>query len=107
MRIVGCLLLACAAFTAEEGLHLMRSHPWRDRIPGVTSLQSCTKVDTSGLLRRCVDAGYGSILMVCGNSFCSSKEPTTGIHFSPSEMRMIGIKASPVPNVGSGGTAQR
>ncbi len=87
---VRLLLLLCVGLTLQEGAHLMRSHPWRDSIPGLGSMQSCTRVNDSAYLRRCVDHGYGTIMMVCDARLsCFSKEPTTGSRFSRGELESL------------------
>ena len=79
-------------FTAEEGFHLMRSHPNSVAFYSRYSVDhppACIPRTADNTVLECPTQGYGSILLICNHFGCGVKEPSTGLVVDPMEAKRI------------------
>lgn len=90
LRFLSILLLLCCALTAEEAIHLIRSHPNHvDTSRNLAHHPGCTPVDSTGRVLRCPVRGYGNMNFLCVEDGCFAKEPSNGLFITASEEKLI------------------
>jgi hypothetical protein len=90
LRFLSILLLLCFALTAEEAIHLLRSHPNKFSYGQAAEHHTgCVPRDATGHLLLCQVPGYGSMLFLCTQKHCLPKEPATGLTITPAEEKLL------------------
>lgn len=78
--------------TAEEAIHLVRSHPNLMSYYGMYSRgdrSACTPLNPAKDVLECPTLGYNSIILVCTPLACGPKEPSTGLTIDPTEAKRL------------------
>lgn len=89
LKCLTILLVVCFALTAEEAIHLVRSHPNNVEARTLNYHPGCTPMDTTGRVLRCPVRGYGTMNFLCSAEGCWAKEPSNGLYITTSEEKMI------------------
>lgn len=89
LKTLSILLAVCCALTAEETIHLVRSHPNEVDSRNLYYHPGCTPVDVTGRILRCPVRGYGDMNFLCSAEGCWAKEPSNGLFITASEKKMI------------------
>jgi hypothetical protein len=90
LRSLSIMLLLCFMLTAEETIHLIRSHP--NQVVDsrtITFHPGCESLEATGRILRCPVRGYGNMTFLCSESGCWAKEPSNGLFITPSEAKLL------------------
>jgi hypothetical protein len=90
LKSLAFLLLLCFALTAEETIHLLRSHPNEiDWSRTISHHPGCTPLEATGRIVRCPVHGYGDMNFLCSADGCVGKQPYTGLSITPAEKQLL------------------
>ena len=94
LSLPSLLILFAFSFllTAEEALHLIRSHPNSIEYYGKYSVDhhaGCIPRGADSAVLECPTQGYGSMIFICNHFGCGVKEPSTGLVVDPMEAKRI------------------
>jgi hypothetical protein len=90
LKSLSLMLLLCFALTAEETIHLVRSHPNEiDWSRTISHHPGCTPLDATGRIVRCPVRGYGNMNFLCSEERCVAKQPYSGLSVTAAENQLL------------------
>ena len=93
LKALSVMLLLCFVLTAEEAIHLFKSHPNEiDWSRTSAHHPGCIPLEATGRILRCAVRGYGSMNFLCSDKGCVAKEPTNGLFITAAETKFLDLQ---------------
>ncbi|HEY3990946.1 MAG TPA: hypothetical protein VGM02_16725 [Acidobacteriaceae bacterium] len=90
LKSLSIMFLLCFLLTAEEAIHLVRSHPNKlEDSRTIAFHPNCLPLEATGRILRCPVPGYGDMNFICSKEGCWAKEPSNGLFITASEAKLL------------------